>query len=114
MSPIQRTTTGEVKKDRDSETFSDHINNKRTQRLRIFVQNVNGIGLKGNTEKSRKVIDTQFQYEADICMMSEIGINWSKIKTNNTWLKRIPRRTKKQRHVFAYNRHEAKDSLVHH
>ena len=102
----QRTIYGQNAEERDASKFGDDIKKARRKRLKIMLQNINGLGSEGKSEKSRRVADLHTKYEVDILLMTEVGLNWRKIEPTDFWNERVDNKYDTHRNVFAYNKNE--------
>ncbi len=96
----------------DAESFGDLQQAKRDNILRVGFQNIHNLPADCRTSKSRQLVDYVVQKDYDCFMMAEIGLNWTKISSNDRWFERISGKFRTSRSVFAHNATELHHSKV--
>ena len=96
----------------DTESFGDVQQAKRDNILRVGFQNIHNLPADCRTSKSRQLVDYVVQKDYDCFMMAEIGLNWTKISSNDRWFERISGKFRTSRSVFAHNATELHNSKV--
>ncbi len=96
----------------DAESFGDVQQAKRDNILRVGFQNIHNLPVDCRTSKSRQLVDYVVQKDYDCFMMAEIGLNWTKISSNDRWFERISGKFRTSRSVFAHNATELHHSKV--
>jgi hypothetical protein len=108
----QQTMSGANLDFADVESFGDEQQAKHDNILRVGFQNINNLPEDCRTSKSRQLLDYVVQKDYDCFMMSEIGLNWTKIGANDRWFERVSGKFRKSRSVFAHNVTELHQSKV--
>jgi hypothetical protein len=72
----------------DAEAFGDTLSRIQYNHLRIMLQNINNLSSLAFTLKSRQLIDCMVCQEIDAFLMTEVGLNWSRLSSLNQWNER--------------------------
>jgi hypothetical protein len=96
----------------DAESFGDVQQVERDNIPHIGFQNIHNLLEDCCTSKSRQLVDYVVQKDYDCFMMTEIGLNWTKISANDRWFERIFGKFRTSRSVFAHNVTELHQSKV--
>lgn len=86
----------------------DTIPEKQKGQLRIISQNINNLGVDSKSMKSNEVGRIICEDDADIWLVQEVGINWSKTVSSEQWDERIRGKWRgSAKAVFAHNTSES-------
>ena len=85
----QRTLSGEKLNDKDNEYFGDIMNTKEENTFRVVSQNIHLLPEAATSGRSRRVVNTISQTDADVFLMAEPRLFWPKVANENKWFERI-------------------------
>jgi hypothetical protein len=77
-----------------------------------MLHNIANIPEDKRTSKSRQLMSYIVQKQADVFLMTEVGLCWKKVDSSNQWFERIFGKFRNARSVFAYNKTELSRTKV--
>lgn len=103
----QTTLSGENLDRQDNEVFGDSIQPKEENNFRVVSQNIQKLPEDAKSTRSRKVVNTISNTEADVFLMSEPSLYWPKVTNENQWFERIIGKFRSHRALFGCNATES-------
>ena len=87
----------------DNKVFGDRLSTKNNKFIRIGSNNVGNLPDKLGKTKSKCFFDYIKNREFDVMLNQEVGLNWRKIKEQDTWYERLFHSYGKEFRCCAYN-----------
>jgi hypothetical protein len=69
----------------DGEAFGDKLTRKSENILRLMLHNVNRLPSSRLSDKSKKLISSIANKQFDLALITEVGLCWKLVKTNDQW-----------------------------
>jgi hypothetical protein len=99
----QTTLTGENLEEKDNESYGNTMKKKEQNNFRVVSQNIRLLPEVATTGRSRRVVNTISNTEADVFTMTEPTLFWPLVSTENKWFERIVGKFRSHRALFGCN-----------
>lgn len=103
---LQQDLQGQPQELLDGEAFGDLLVKKTDNTLRIMLHNINRLPSQRQTVKSKQLVSMIANRQIDIALLTEIGLYWKLVKTEDQWHERVRESFQASRTELAYNKTE--------
>ena len=99
----QTTLTGNNLEENDNESYGNTMKTKEENNFRVVSQNIRLLPEVAMSGRSRRVVNTISNTEADVFLMAETTLFWPLVATENKWFERIVGKFRSHRALFGCN-----------